>query len=112
MDKLIFKKGPKTVSWPVTVQKPVDGGACVEELLTVRFSVLGGDAVEALSAQGDAVLYDGIVAGFEGLTDESGASVSDAVALPVFRDTHYIRRAIIAAYFAMLNGMPAAIAKN
>jgi hypothetical protein len=118
MEKLIFRKAEadRVIAWPCLLQVPQDGGKFAERQLTVKFRQLPPervaelvDPLKAIGRNGDLAIYDAVVTGFDGLTDESGASVADGDAIALFRTLTYALSGVVRGYFDMQNGR---VAKN
>lgn len=106
MTKMIFRKSDESriVVWPVTVNKPIDGGQTIGEQLDVKFAVLPADRIAEAAAAGDRKLFDLVVTGFSDLVDEKGHPADDRAAREMLFGLSYARRDIIDAYFSMMAG--------
>ncbi len=62
----------KTVTWPVTIHKPVDGGRTIAETFDVQFEVLKQQDVELIVAENKDVLERVVVGWPKGPKDDEG----------------------------------------
>jgi hypothetical protein len=58
--------------WPVKVEIPVDGGKFETQTFDAIFKKMSRSAFNDLVDKGDDALVDGILEGWEGITDEAG----------------------------------------
>ena len=114
MDKFVFKRRPegevRTVVWPATVTRPLDGGKTVKLLIDVRYKTVDPAELARATSQfalmgrdGNVVVYDLVVDGFPGLP--GGESLSDAELIAELRKDDETVRGIAEGYFAMLRGI-------
>ena len=95
------------IKWPVTVSVPVDGGKVQDHVFTAHFHWLDGDDLDAAAVQGDEAAAKAVLSGwgddFSGPDGQplpfNDETANNAVKIP------YLRRAIIAAYYDMINGV-------
>ena len=98
----------KTVSWPVTVKVPQDGGSTVNNEFTAVFDVITQEAMDAVVlASGD--LLDRVLIGWEGVAREDGEPIAfSSEAKKDLLDITYVRHALFGAYGEVQQGRAAA----
>ena len=103
---------PETVTWPVHVRIPADGGKTLKATFDAEFVLLNQDAIDAtLADAGDDVEFIcNVVVGWSGVQDEEGNE------LPFSHDAcrrmakiPYVRRAMMKAFWDATLG---AVEKN
>jgi hypothetical protein len=107
--KLVFKKEIGAGAWPCTISVPQDDGARQEQMITPRFRVIPQSEIDELytpeafrRGNSDAVLMQKVVAGFDGLKDESGEPVPDDVAKATLLGIPYVVDGLTRGYSEML----------
>lgn len=114
--KLVFKKEIGLISWPCTISVPLDDGKREEQILTPRFRVLTQLQMAQIYAppppnltigSPDALLLDAAIDGFDGLKDDTGKPVDDAVAKASLLSIPYIVSGLIRGYSDMIGGRTA-----
>ena len=101
----------ESFSWPVTIKVPIDGGRYASETFDVEFRRLSHSRLQEISEaieQGelkDPEFVREVVAGWSGITDDSGAVPFSVVMLDRLLDVHGVAKAIVLAYREALAGM-------
>lgn len=105
----MFKIAAKrTLTWPVTVSIPQDGGKTTKATFKADFEVLGQDELLDITNEGKDVL-ERVLTGWEGVADENGAEIPfNAEAKAQLLQIQYVRQALYAAYGELQNGRAAA----
>ena len=98
----------KTLTWPVTVNIPQDGGKTTKATFTGEFEVLDQDEMFEVTAEGGDMLERALV-GWKGYTDHEGSEIpfSDEARKKLFV-INYVRVALFTAYGEINNGRAAA----
>lgn len=107
----VLMKEPR-VWWPVTVQKPVDGGAVEEERFEAQFLLIGQDEIEAVSGAtgGQKAMLARVLVGWRGVAQQDkGELPFTAENRDLVIDVPYVRRALGRAF---LNAAYGAKEKN
>jgi hypothetical protein len=93
------------IRWPVRVSIPRDGGVASKVTFHASFRVLPQDRLDELASASDADWAEAIVAGWDGVADEDGATIEfSPEALARMVQIVYVREAIRLAYFDCMNG--------
>lgn len=100
----------KTVTWPVTVQIPQDGGKTQKATFHVRVEVLPSDEFQAIYERGgnDEDLLRRVLVDWDGVADADGHPIpfSEEARDALIR-IPYVRVALITAYMEMSQGREA-----
>ena len=104
----MFKlKKSNIVWWPVTINEPTDGGKITENKCQIQFDIVNQDKFDELSQQGDIVLLNHLVKGWQEILGINNKDLpftkknTDAMfQIP------YIRSAFIDAYLYAASGAP------
>jgi len=98
----------KTVSWPVTVSVPQDGGGTQNSEFTAVFDVITQDAMDAV-VLASADLLERVLIGWEGVAGEDGEPIPFATeAKKDLLNITYVRHALFSAYSEIQQGRAAA----
>ncbi len=98
----------KTLTWPVTVNIPQDGGKITKGTFSGEFEVLDQDELLAVTTEGSDLL-DRVLTGWKGYCDHEGNEIPFAdEAKKKLLGIPYVRQALFAAYGEMQNGRAAA----
>lgn len=101
----------KTVLWPVTISRPLDGGRVAAETFDVEFNVLKQDELEAIGSRGEDLLAAVVNGWPKGpkADGEDGATVafSPEAKTELLRTT-YARTGLYSAYGEIQTGRAAA----
>jgi hypothetical protein len=117
---LIFKETPGIIAWPCTISVPVSGGGRQDQEVTARFNVISrerfdelvGDPLsrvtrpEGAAPQGDIPLLNEVLVGFDGMKDETGATVDDARAKASLMALPYAVQGLARGYVEMIGLRP------
>jgi hypothetical protein len=99
------RKKSSTFKWPVTVEFPVDGGRFEKETFDAVFKRIGRSDFQKLVDKGDTDLIEAVVAGWEGMQDESGKDLPFSLsALKEQLEDPCWTRGVIGAYLKSLEG--------
>lgn len=98
----------KTITWPVTVSIPQDGGKVVKSTFTGEFLHLSKDEIDALNAEGRDLL-DAVLTGWKGVTTEDNSELEfNDETKKNFLGVTYVRAGLFSAYAELQNGREAA----
>ena len=94
--------------WPIKVEIPVDGGKFETQTFDAIFKKMSRSSFNDLVDKGDDALVDGILEGWDGITDEAGKEVPfTQKTKKELCDDPYVMKAIIQAYADSVTGAPA-----
>ncbi len=105
MFKLAAKK---TITWPVTVHIPQDGGKTTAATFHAEFEVLDQDELNELVLEGKDMVSE-VLVGWKGVADEQGGEIAySAEEKKKLIAITYVRNAILTAYGEVQQGRAAA----
>lgn len=106
---LLAKK--RIISWPVSIDVPVDGGETQQQTCTAKFEILNQDEYDELMGN-DIAFCQRVVAEFgDDIQDENGNPLptNDDTKAQLFKSAAYVRMGFINAYHEAATGI---ISKN
>jgi hypothetical protein len=106
---LKIEDGPRTISWPVTAQEPVDGGKLAPRSFKATFEIIGDEEfgeILRLREGSDNALVKRVLRDWDGVVDADKAPIpcSDEVVDHVVENLVWLRTAIAKAYLAAHTG--------
>lgn len=94
--------------WPVTVFVPQHQGKVAKANFTASFRFLASDEFQELAGQGDTMLLERVLVGWDQVKDEAGEDLpySDEARARMLQIT-YVRKALVLAYGEFIQGRAA-----
>ncbi len=100
----------RRVTWPVTVNEPIDGGTVKKSEIKASFDLLPSSESDALltGTDGNKALLRRALNGWEGLSEEDGTEIPfTAESVERVIDVTFVRVALLNSYFQAASGTAA-----
>jgi hypothetical protein len=104
----MFKlKKSNVVWWPVTITEPTDGGAVTAHKCQIQFDIVSQDKFDELAGQGDIVLLNSLVKGWQEILDTNNKDLPFTKKnIDAMFQVPYVRSSFVNAYLHAVSGAP------